>query len=195
MPAIQESNHGKADQPDAPVRSEEDRPPGPSYGPTFTRPTTVNPHGMSDDSEPTQATATKEEERYHRVWAPRDVSDTHLTCFRIYGIPAEWDKRRLNDVLRNMEPDLDVVRYEVSELFPACWGTTQVALLDMQHCPTYFSTFGRNEVRAEIVLELDRTKVWLALDRHFHDLTPMNRPTEPIIAESVCHLSGRSHPQ
>jgi hypothetical protein len=103
-------------------------------------------------------------------------------CLRISGIPADWKSNTLEQALQQIDSELKLAEVELSELFPACSDSTQVALLTLGRCTQYFKNFGRNEDKL-IVIRTDGRKIRLVIDKHFYDLTPMNRPGAPIVAE------------
>jgi hypothetical protein len=105
-------------------------------------------------------------------------------CFRISGIPPHWSTNNLENALQLIDPELNFIDVELSELIPDCCDNTQIALLNFDYCTAYFRSFERNEERYRVIRESGR-KVRLVIDKHFYDLTPLNCPTTPIIAESV----------
>ena len=72
---------------------------------------------------------------------------------------------------------------EVSGPFPDVYEHTQVALLDLSKATSCF-IFEPNQEKQEVINE-DGQKVHLVFDKHFHDLTPLNRAKEPVKMESV----------
>ena len=112
------------------------------------------------------------------------------TCFRISGIPPHWDSERLEKALQAIDPEFDPMGAEVTGPFPDVYsyGCTQVALLDLSECTSYF-TFDPNQEKHKVINE-DGRKVYLVLDNHFHDLTPLNRAKEPVQVESVNPQKG-----
>jgi hypothetical protein len=106
------------------------------------------------------------------------------TCFRISGIPSNWDCHKLEEHLRTIDPELDLEAAELSGPFPDCYDSRQTALLNLNDCTTYFR-FTPNEERQKVITDTDRRKVRLLFDKHFYDLTPLNRAEEPIEMELV----------
>ena len=106
-------------------------------------------------------------------------------CFRISGIPHSWNSsERLEVALQTIDPDFDPTAAEVSGPFPDSYGSsTQTALLNLSKCTSYF-TFEPSQEKHEVISENGR-KVHLVLDKHFYDLTPLNRAEEPIKIELV----------
>lgn len=137
-----------------------------------------------------QATTTTETKPDPSIGAHGDVSHAQATCFRISGIPFNWDSNRLRQALRDIDPELYLPPAELSELFPACCDTSQVALLTLERCTAYFQNFKHNDERQKVFAENGR-KIRLVFDKHFYDLTPMNRPTTPIVVELVPSLCCR----
>ena len=108
-------------------------------------------------------------------------------CFRISGIPPCWDSERLGRELRTIDPEFDRMGAEVSGPFPD-HDSTQTALLNLSECTLYF-TFEPNQEKHEIINEGGR-KIHLVLDKHFYDLTPLNRAEEPVKMELVTPNKG-----
>ena len=67
---------------------------------------------------------------------------------------------------------------------------TQVALLDLRNCTSYF-TFEPDQEKHRAISE-NGQKVQLVLDNHFYDLTPLSRAQEPVKMESVYPQKGVS---
>ena len=120
--------------------------------------------------------------------APQPVSRKNQTmCFRISGIPPHWNSERLEQALRTIDPEFDPICAEVSGPFPD-HDSTQTALLNLSGCTSYFA-FGPNEEKHKMIYENGR-KIHLVLDKHFYDLTPLNRAEEPIKMELVNPQKG-----
>jgi hypothetical protein len=85
-------------------------------------------------------------------------------CFRIANVPLTWSKKNVYRVLHNADRSLKDHKHQLS-LFPACSGATQTALLNFEICTKFFRR--------------------ILLNRHFHDLTPLNTPEGKIVAELV----------
>ena len=135
---------------------------------------------QSNTALPKQETAQPEPEadRPEPQPVPRQ---SRATCFRISGIPPHWDIQRLEKALRTIDPEFDPLDAEISGPFPDSSDSTLTALLNLSGCTPYF-TFERSEEKHEVVNESGR-KVRLVLDKHFYDLTPLNRAKEPIQIE------------
>ena len=105
-------------------------------------------------------------------------------CFRISGIPPLWDRERLEKALQTIDPDFDLKRAEVSGPFPDCYDPpSQVALLNLSGRTSYFTLVPNQEKHG--VINENGEKVRLAIDKHFYDLTPLNRAEQPINMELV----------
>ena len=110
-------------------------------------------------------------------------------CFRISGIPPLWESERLEKALQTIDPGFDRMGAEVSGPFPdSCDSSTQTALLNLNECTSYF-TFEPNQEKHEVIRENGRI-IRLVLDKHFYDLTPLNRAKEPIEMELVNSQKG-----
>jgi hypothetical protein len=108
-------------------------------------------------------------------------------CFRISGIPLDWEEDDLLGALQTIDTDLRNQKSQLS-LYPACCGSSQTALFELD--PTkYFQSLGPNESTYTRTSPASKTEAVLAIDSHFYDLTPLNTPDEQIIAELVasCH--------
>jgi len=109
-------------------------------------------------------------------------------CFRITGIPSDWSIHHLKQKLMIIDPELDFADVDLSGPFPASCDSTQTALLNFDNCTAYFQKFERNDEKLIVLRESDsdqanHPKVHLTIDKHFYDLTPMNKPEVPIAAE------------
>ena len=105
-------------------------------------------------------------------------------CFRITGIPKHWDEDDLREMLNSVDKDLDLEQANLSELFPACGASesSQVALLNVDCCTQFLGGVMKNE-EEHLSGRRDGQKYHLRIDRHFYDLTPLNKPKGPICAE------------
>jgi hypothetical protein len=114
--------------------------------------------------------------------------------FRISGIPRDWKEDDLVGALQTIDPDLRNQKSQLS-LYPACCGSSQTALLDLD--PTkYFQSLGPNEsCELEPVIPASKTEaVFLTIDSHFNGLTPLNTPDKQIIAELVAPCVPKPNP-
>lgn len=106
-------------------------------------------------------------------------------CFRISGVPQDWSEVELIDALRATDWFINDNSYQLS-IYPACYGFTQTALLNLDTCPEYFRRLKASKSYYKPVSTDSKAEVILTLDSHFHDLTPLNyTPESDIIAESV----------
>jgi len=102
-------------------------------------------------------------------------------CFRIANIPSTWSQDDLLNSLKKIDSSLDSNGYELS-LFPACQGSSQTALLNFDSCTEYFQRLKPNDFN-NLKVPNGAGMVWLTIDCHFYDLTPLNSPGEKTIAE------------
>jgi hypothetical protein len=112
--------------------------------------------------------------------APQAAIDTSPTtrCFRISDIPSTWSEDCLVKVMKSTDPGFDEGMAKIS-LYPSCNGTGKTALLYLserselvQHLQTEKTTYLSEDPPINIVI-----------DSNFYDLTPLNTPKSPIIAE------------
>jgi hypothetical protein len=99
-------------------------------------------------------------------------------CFRISNVPPTWSEGELLQALQSFDNTLDpaIGQYRLS-LYPACCGSSQTALLNLQ-CPGYSWDLESN---GDQIIEMEDSD--LVMDRHFYGLTPLNNPGGEIIAE------------
>jgi hypothetical protein len=129
-----------------------------------------------------------------RASAPRDP-DSGPICFRISQIPKDWEEEFVLQTVLRIDPELRPEDMELS-LFPSCCDPTQkTALLNLKRNTKYFRSFKKNGEKTQEFIGENLKKIVLVLDKHFYDLTPMNSPQKPIIAEfvpviniSVCNI-------
>ncbi|KAF8541447.1 hypothetical protein BDD12DRAFT_803703 [Trichophaea hybrida] len=84
-------------------------------------------------------------------------------CFRISGIPCDWDHEKVKKILQTIDPELnlkdkDWEDAELSELFPSCGvdSSRQMALLDFNHPTTFFRKFAPKEQKKKVFTENGR---------------------------------------
>jgi hypothetical protein len=108
-------------------------------------------------------------------------------CFRIRGIPPHWQREDVMEHLTNhVDRDLDWNTARLSGPFPSPFGDRQCALLNLDYCTSYLSTrFSDQNTEKYSVVEVNQKTFHMVIDRHFYDLTPMNKPTLPTVAEYV----------
>jgi hypothetical protein len=112
----------------------------------------------------------------------RDNSEPTPKCFRISNVPLTWDEACLFDYLKSVDESLDRLAtddYRLS-LYPACCGSSQVALLNFTNCPIYFRRLHPGQDHS-----VQRKDSDIVLDSHFYGLTPLNIPEGDIVAELV----------
>ena len=105
-------------------------------------------------------------------------------CFRVSGIPQDWEEDDLLGALQTIDPDLRRQEGLQLSLYPACCGSSQTALLELD-TTEYFQSLGPNESTYKRAFPAGRTEAVLTIDSHLYDLTPLNTPDEQIIAELV----------
>lgn len=105
-------------------------------------------------------------------------------CFRISGIPLGWSSENVKQALRDIDPIVETENAELSGPFPDCSDSSQCALLNLDFCTDYLTFSGPNDVKHISITE-DGKRSQLTIDKHFYDLTPMNKPEKPIVAEWV----------
>jgi hypothetical protein len=104
-------------------------------------------------------------------------------CFRISGIPQDWNQDDLLGALQTIDPDLRNQKPQLS-LYPACCGSSQTALFEL-NSTKYFRKLRPNESTYKRVFPASKTDATLTIDSHFYGLTPLNTPDKQIIAELV----------
>jgi hypothetical protein len=109
--------------------------------------------------------------------------NSRTKCFRISGIPQDWEEDDLLGALQTIDPELQNQKSQLS-LYPACSGSSQTALLELD--PTkYFQNLRLNESTYTSIFPGSKTEAVLTIDSHFYGLTPLNTPNKQIIAELV----------
>ncbi|RPB06314.1 hypothetical protein P167DRAFT_610160 [Morchella conica CCBAS932] len=145
------------------------------------------PGRQNTDREPTPApgSATKNISTQENVPQPSGLPSP--ICFRISGIPPHWDSKDVMDYLTNhIDRELDWSTAKLSGPFPSPFDDTQCALLGLDCCTNSLSTrFSHQHNVEHPVVEVNRETFHMVIDRHFYDLTPMNKPTLPIVADVI----------
>jgi hypothetical protein len=100
------------------------------------------------------------------------------TCFRISGIPLSWSENDLFDVLHTIDPFLTRQDYRPS-LYPACYRSTQTALLNLDPRTEYL----QRDHYMRVSESGSRVAAHLTIDSHFYNLTPLNAPVREVVAE------------
>jgi hypothetical protein len=148
--------------------------------------TRTTSHGAEPTSAADSAAAT-----YPNSYAIAAPS-SRTKCFRISGIPQDWNQDDLLGALQTIDPGLWNQESQLS-LYPACCGSSQTALFELD--PTkYFQSLGPNESTYERVFPPSKTNATLTIDSHFYDLTPLNTPDKQIIAEFVASCLPKQNP-
>jgi hypothetical protein len=114
-------------------------------------------------------------------------------CFRISGIPQDWEEDDLLGALQTVDPELRNQKPQLS-LYPACSGSSQTALLELD--PTeYFQSLRPDESIYTSIFPASKTEAVLTIDSHFYGLTPLNTPDKQIIAELVASCLPKPNPE
>jgi len=109
------------------------------------------------------------------------MSEPKPKCFRIANVPSTWREDGLLQALQKIDHSLGrqgAHKYQLS-LYPACYGLTQTALLNLCPSTEYFQQLNAND------FNYVRTPdgVDLVIDSHFYDLTPLNSSGDEAVAE------------
>lgn len=99
-------------------------------------------------------------------------------CFRISNVPSTWGKDELVEAIQSLDEPLSVSADYTLSLHPACHGSSQTALLELERLPNHLSSLRTNESK-----RIGREDLDLVVDRHFYGLTPLNTPEGGIVAE------------
>jgi hypothetical protein len=115
------------------------------------------------------------------------ISSSHSSlCFRITNIPHSWREDNLLRSLRNFDSSFDgwnTKRDEIS-LYPACYGSSKVALLNIQSSIDFLQRIGPSDEKIiETYQEDSGDRTELVIERRFYGLTPLNDPCGRIFAE------------
>lgn len=105
------------------------------------------------------------------------------TCFRITAIPPSWSHNDLKEKLKMIDPHLK--DFSISGPHPeSCNDQLGVALLDVDGLTDFLKGVlpGQRRTLPKDTPESDRTDGPF-IDRHFYNLTTMNTPQGPVIAE------------
>ncbi|KAI5847651.1 hypothetical protein DFP73DRAFT_348217 [Morchella snyderi] len=110
-------------------------------------------------------------------------------CFRIRGIPPHWESEDVMEHLKsNMHVynELDWKAARLSGPFPSPFGDSQCALLNLDRCTDHLGTiFSDQKTEEYSVIEVNQKTFHMVIDRHFYDLTPLNKPSLPIVADVI----------
>jgi hypothetical protein len=122
-----------------------------------------------------------------RLFHPASKNTSLRTrCFRTSDIPGTWGKEHLVQAIKTKDPAFDEEKAQVS-LYPSCNGTGQTALLYLSQRSKLFQNLETEETTYLSISSEDST-VNVTIDSHFYDITPLNSPGSPIIAEYVSHF-------
>jgi hypothetical protein len=105
-------------------------------------------------------------------------------CFRIANVPLDWTQETLLQCLTKIDPSLERCDRPELSLYPACYGPTQTALLNLRTCTDYFQQLKPNDFN-HVLIPNTVEREFLVIDSHFYDLTPLNSPVEGVAAELV----------
>jgi hypothetical protein len=112
---------------------------------------------------------------------PETDTSAPTRYFRISDIPSIWNEDHLVQTIKSKDPRFDVEKAKIS-LYPSCNGTGQTALLCLSELSEYFHNLRPEETRY-LTISSEGSTVTVSIDSHFYDLTPLNTPGGPIIAE------------
>ncbi|KAA8893236.1 hypothetical protein FN846DRAFT_963294, partial [Sphaerosporella brunnea] len=115
------------------------------------------------------------------------ISKAAPMCFRITNIPPSWDENNISEALQTIDPELKDITANISR-FPAYFGSTQTALLNLDICTKFFGGLDPKKAIQEKV-----SSAWLSIDSHFHGLTPLNTPEDEVVADVVAVTGLAGH--
>ena len=104
-------------------------------------------------------------------------SNPRPKCFRISGLPLNWNENDLFDALQDIVPSLTRQDYRPT-LYPSCYSSTHTALLNLDRTKHLQC---RNHL--QVSQSASRTAALLTIDSHFYNLTPWNVPEGEVVAE------------
>jgi hypothetical protein len=113
---------------------------------------------------------------------PKDQEASGQTFIRISGVPQDWTDEDVLKGLLAVGPTW-TLQGQVSKinLYPACCGTGQTGLLNMEKCTGLFENIKAGQITCKIAKQ-DSTAT-VVIDSHFDDFTPLNTPENDILAE------------
>jgi hypothetical protein len=102
-------------------------------------------------------------------------------------MPLSWNEDRLLGVLKSIDPELTKVvipdkGYQLA-IYPACYGQTQNALLNLETSTTFFDSVANDSTKYVPQASTEYCPLVLSIDKHFYGLTPLNRPERKIALE------------
>jgi hypothetical protein len=101
--------------------------------------------------------------------------------FRISGIPTGWTEVSVVGGLKSLEPTRIHDENPRLSLFPACSNSTQTGILKLENCLELLETTKLDTIQLQLSVEGD--SVFVDIDDHFFDLTPLNTPGNEYIVE------------
>jgi hypothetical protein len=101
--------------------------------------------------------------------------------FRISDIPSSWSKDHLVIALKTKDPGFEEKEVKVS-LHPSYNGTGQTALLQLRESSELVRNLQAEDTAYLLIPSGDST-IAMSIDSHFYNLTRLNTPGSPIIAE------------
>jgi len=107
------------------------------------------------------------------------ASPPRLKCFRISGIPTNYNQNKLVDILRASYLS-HTFKHDQLSLFGSCYDDTKTALLNLDDCAENMQLCGYLQVQDSG----DSRKI-LEIDTHFYNLTLLNDPVGEVLAELV----------
>ncbi|KAF8539938.1 hypothetical protein BDD12DRAFT_980660 [Trichophaea hybrida] len=109
-------------------------------------------------------------------------------CFRIANVPSSWNEDTLQAALETIDPFIADGNPRLS-LYPCLYSTqSQTALLNLGTCTEYFQRLQPNDFNYVHIAD-----VFLVIDSHFYDLTPLNSPEGSIVADVVAVTGLAGH--
>ncbi|KAF8248450.1 hypothetical protein K440DRAFT_254380 [Wilcoxina mikolae CBS 423.85] len=120
--------------------------------------------------------------------------------WRITNVPSTWNEDILLQKLQKAGRSLELLSQTNCRrwLFPACSGNTKTALVTTSENLEFFQHIGDDKSEHIKILDdstngKDQTEVYLEVDCHFYDLTPLNTPEGDIVADVVAVTGLAGH--
>ncbi|KAF8241553.1 hypothetical protein K440DRAFT_591862, partial [Wilcoxina mikolae CBS 423.85] len=114
-----------------------------------------------------------------------------MKCVRISGIPKWWSVPDLLAALEAFDPSITDVQQSIS-IYPACCVDTHTALLCLNSPTGIYERVKLNEAM-HIVNTSSGPEIVLVINSHFYNLTPLNTPEGPILADVVAVTGLAGH--
>jgi hypothetical protein len=103
-------------------------------------------------------------------------------CFRLSGIPVGWKEAGVVSALKSLKPTIiHDDQYPHLSLYPACAGSSQTGLLELENCLELLEKIKSGNIKLELSVEGKNAIV--DIDVNFYHLTPLNTPGNKYIAE------------